>query len=119
MVRDFDALDLLVLWHRWEASHDLDGLGYPRECPSTAGYRASRQWDDANGAMECDERGQLARRIGYVVQSIPDPYRTALHLLARNRACGVNVWSSPRLPADKEQRAEVVSEALARFESLM
>jgi hypothetical protein len=111
-----DCIDLLVLWWRYESQQPhVDG--YPRECPSTAGYRASRQYDDCNGAMETDGRGLLAQAVGRVVADIQDPYRAALHLLARNHATGVQVWTSVRLPADAAERAAVLDKALELFDA--
>ena len=111
---DIDPLELLVLW--WRAERDWTPVeGYPFECPSTRGWRASRQYDDANGALDTDERGSLIRHIGQVVASISDPYRTALYLVARNRATGVSVWRSARLPEDEDARAELVADAVQMF----
>lgn len=105
-----DLISLLVLWHRLE---DIGHVaGYPKECPSTVGWRASRQYDDCNGAFETSARGVVALNLGWEVDQLPEPHRTSLYILARNRASGVNVWTSPRLPADAEDRAALVSEAL-------
>ena len=111
---DIDPLELLVLW--WRAERGWTPVeGYPVECPSTRGWRASRQYDDANGALDTDERGLLIRHIGQVVASIPDPHRTALYLVARNRATGVSVWRSARLPENDDERAELVADAVQMF----
>lgn len=110
-----DLIGLLVLWHNVEQSGALSALGFPKECPSCKSYRTSRQYDDLNGAMETDARGQLARQVGIIVDGLPEPYRTALYVLARNRATGARVWMSPRLPTDEMQRGLLVAEALARF----
>lgn len=109
-----DLIDMLCLWWRCE-SQWMPVAGYPHECPSTHGYRASRQHDDGNGAFETDERGRLAISIGEAVQRVPEPHRTALYFLARNRATGAQVWMSPRLPIDPDERAEMVSAALEMF----
>lgn len=117
MTTEIDPLELLVLWWRAEAQWS-PVEGYPHECPSTMGWRASRQYDygiDSNGADETDARGRLIRHIGGVVSSIEEPYRTALYMLARNRAAGVSVWRSARLPEDQDERAELVAEAVAMF----
>ena len=111
---DRDLLDMLALWWRYE-SQQIPVQGYPTECPTTAGYKASRQYDDNNGAAETDARGMLAKSIGHTVDKMPEPYRTALYVCARNRVTGVSVWVSPRLPADKDARAEIVAMALAMF----
>jgi hypothetical protein len=113
-----DLLGLLALWWRYE-SQQLPVLGYPRECPSTAGYKTSRQYDDGNGAAETDERGMLAKAVGHAVDSIEEPYRTALYIAARNRVTGVSDWISPRLPVDQDERAWIVSEALDRLAAIV
>lgn len=107
-------IELLCLWWRVESQFSAVE-GYPNECPSTLGYRASRQYDDQNCAFETDDRGRLARSIGYIVNAIPEPYRTALYMLARNRVTGARVWTSVRLPSDEDKRRAVVSHALELF----
>lgn len=110
MRSDDQLIDLLCLWWRVESQYN-PVEGYPVECPSCAGYIASRQYDDANGSMETDLRGRQASHIGNIVNSMPDPFRTALHILARNHATGLKVWTSVRIPADR--REEVTQIALA------
>ncbi len=61
----------------------------------------------------------MAANVGRIVDSMPEPYRTAICLLARNRSTGIAVWVSPRLPQDKDKRAEIVSEALVMFEGMV
>jgi hypothetical protein len=107
-------IELLCLWWRYE-SQWMPVRGFPTSAAGMDKYRASRQHDDTNGAQETDERGKLAKRVGLAVQSIPEPERTALYMLARNRASGVSVWSSPRLPQDEIERAVIVSRALDLF----
>lgn len=107
-------IDLLCQWWRYE-SQWRPVKGYPPESPSMRGYRTSKQYDDANGAAETDARGQTARMVGHVVSEMPEPERTALQFLARNRATGVVVWVSPRLPKDEAKRAELVARALDLF----
>ena len=106
-----DLISLLVLWHR------LDSLavvaGYPSESPSCAGYKTSRQYDSDNGSFESEARSDEAHAVGRLVMLMDDPFRTALCLLARNRATGVTVWRSPRLPADQDECREVLAEALS------
>jgi hypothetical protein len=113
-----DLLSRLVVWWRYERQL-MPVEGYPTECPTTAGYKASRQYDGDNGAAETDARGLAAIRFGRAVDGMEEPYRTALYIVARNRATGVSVWISPRLPADKDKRAEIVSEALDRLSRLV
>jgi hypothetical protein len=108
------ALDALVFWWRYESGW-IPVQGFPTECPSTIGWRASRQYDTDNGAMETDARGEMAQRIGNIIHGIPDTpkrWRTALYVLARNRATGVQVWTSTLLPQDEQERMELVAEAV-------
>jgi hypothetical protein len=113
-----NLLDLLALWWRYERQQ-LPVQGYPVECPTTAGYRASRQYDDGNGAAETDERGSLALSVGRAVDGMEEPYRTALYIAARNRVTGASVWISPRLPTDKDERAQIVADALDMLSKLV
>lgn len=110
-----DPIELLVLWWRYERSHDLSGMGYPKICPSCAGYQASRQYDDTNGADATDALGKLAIHIGHAVDRVEQPWRTALHVTAKNHAMGLAVWTSARLPEDKDARAAMFSEAIEMF----
>jgi len=107
-------IGMLVLWWRYESQWSpVDG--YPKECPSTAGYRASRQYDDTNGAFETDAIGRMAGAVGIAVSRVPDPWRTALHFLARNRATGLDVWSSARLPPNRADIDRITDEALEKI----
>jgi hypothetical protein len=45
--------------------------------------------------------------------AMPEPYRTAIYINARNCYTGHSVWISPRLPSDAEKRAELVATARA------
>ena len=110
-----NVIGLLVLWWRIERTGALSKLDFPHECPSTRGWLASRQWDDQNGAFETDERGQVAKLVGAIVDGMQEPHRTALYILARNRATGRDVWNSPRIPADCDERAWLIADAVAKF----
>ena len=114
MTGEIDPFDLLELW--WKAESQWSPVeGYPTECPSCRDYRTSRQHDDTNGADETDARGRLIRHIAGVITNIDEPYRTALYLVARNRATGTQVWDSARLPRDTKQRAMIVTDAIELF----
>jgi hypothetical protein len=115
---EFEVLDLLDIWWKYERRW-LPVDGFPAECPSTKGWNASRQWDDANGSLDCEMEVKLAQRIGFLVSQIDQPWRTVLHLLARNRSSGVSVWSSPVMPEDRIERANLVASAIDRFRALI
>lgn len=118
--RGYDELiSLLVLWHRLENMPHV--AWYPHECPYLNPV-SSRQHDfgpNSNGAGDTDERGRMAMRIGKAVDGMDEPFRTAIKMLARNRATGIQVWISPRLPQDKDARAELVSEAMSMLAEMV
>lgn len=120
MIRDdeIDVLELLDLWWRYERRW-TPVEGFPAECPSTRGWRASRQWDDQNGAFDGEVEAKLAQRIGHLVSQVEQPWRSVLHMLARNRSSGVSVWRSPVVPNDPQERAEMVVAAVSKLRWLI
>ena len=115
---EIDVLELLDLWWRYERRW-LPVEGFPAECPSTSGWRASRQWDDQNGAFDGEAEAKLAQRVGQLVAQVEQPWLSALHMLARNRATGASVWRSPYVPTDADERAELVLQAVNRLRGLL
>ena len=120
-ITDTESLiELLVLWWRYESQY-TPVRGFPHSAAGMDSYRTSRQHDSENGALETDQRGKLAARVGSVVNQMPEPERSALYHVAwvratgRNEAKGAAVWHSPRLPADATERARVVANALDIF----
>ena len=49
--------------------------------------------------------------VDAVVDAIPQPHRTAISFLARNLSCRAQVWSSPRLPAKRDELQVLLMEA--------
>lgn len=91
----------LTLWWRC-GDHGSYGMAYPKRAPGTSMYRASRQMDDMNGALDDDADAVLAEAIGGVIDGIRNPYQAALYQEARN-LCSSRVWSSARIPQDQQQ----------------
>jgi hypothetical protein len=102
--------DLLTRWNAWARSVTV-GKGYGSASPGCGGYRASRQYDDANGALDDDIEHSVMRQVDHEIMELADPYRSAIIAHARNLASGLDVWSSPRLPADPKERRAIVHEA--------
>lgn len=117
-ISDEDALELLATWWRHEANW-TPVEGFPKECPSTRGWRSSRQWDDANGALDGDHDHRVAVYVGHVISTIGEPCRSALYVMARNRVVGVQVFDSPRLPADTRARELVMQDAIDKFRAAL
>lgn len=105
------ALDqLLIIWHTWASSEQV-GQGYYSESPGTKMYRASRQYDYDNGAIDSDVDTALAAGVDRIVHAMPDPHRTAICVNARNLKTGRAVWRSARLPQDMQETAVILMEA--------
>lgn len=102
--------DLLSRWHSW-ASDYRTALGYPTMSAGLGQYRASRQYDDCNGALDQDVENIVMAAVDACVSSVPQPFRNAIHINARNLCVGLDVWRSPRLPEDDLARALMVSDA--------
>lgn len=101
---------LLIIWHTW-ASGEQVGQAYPSSAPGCALYRASRQYDTENGAMDGDVDSAIGAAVDAAVQKMENPYRTAIHINARNLVIKVSVWGSARLPVDPVERAKIMATA--------
>lgn len=112
MHSDIDNLlnDLLSSHHKW-ARRTKFGKGYPSESASCKDARASRQYDDSNGALDSGLDDSRMEAFDAVLYRIEQPWLTALQVQARNLATGSNVWSSPRLPVDPLERSILTLEA--------
>ncbi len=97
----------LKMWHSWASSVRQAG-GYPGVAPGCGLYRASRQYDDTNGALDAAADISTAKAVGEVIERLPHLYQAALSMEARN-LCSVRVWQSARVPS--EDAARVVKEA--------
>lgn len=109
---------LLRAWHRHMNRTD-ESLGYPTECPSTRGYRASQQWrgcdvDDA-GSVYLTAPDPFVARAGEIVQRLVNGmdrmHQMALAYQARSLVTGVWAIRHPRLPSDKDELAMLIADA--------
>ena len=99
--------DILSRWHHW-ASNARIVKGFASRALVCGDFKVSRQYDDTNGALDGDLEDSTMKAVDFQVNEMLDPWRTAIHCNARNICAGVSVWSSPRLPQDKDARAAVV-----------
>lgn len=106
--------DLLARWHAWSV-HTPPAIGYYKENPSCRLYRASRQYDDHNGALDSDAENSIMQAVDAAIDRMLQPWKTAVEFNARNLVTGASVWRSPRLPADDIERAHVVMHARAKL----
>lgn len=95
--------EYLVTWHQWSAEDSI-AEGYPSRSPSCA-----------LGPAGGDSDGVDMETVDAVIDAIPQPHRTALAFQARNLNSRAQVWSSPRLPANWEERQILLMEARNMF----
>lgn len=92
--------DILAAWHAWQLAESI-AEGYPSRSPSCVLGPAGGGGGD----------GPDMEAVDAVIDSIPQPHRTALAFQARNLHCRAQVWSSPRLPANPQERQVLLMEA--------
>lgn len=101
---------LLAEWHQWQQNARV-GRGFNNRALVVGEYRVSRQYDDANGALDDDLDEITMKQVDFQVREMAEPYRTAIYCLARALTLGMAVFTSPRLPSDRAQRDAVVAKA--------
>lgn len=95
--------EYLVEWHQWSAKYTV-ASGYSSRSPSCMLGPAASVGD-----------GPDMEAIDAVIDAIPQPHRTALAFQARNLTVRAQVWSSPRLPENWEERQILLMEARNLF----
>lgn len=106
--------DLLSRWFRF-ATSTPPVTGFPKQNASCKLYRASRQYDDQNGALDSDSESSIMEAVDGAIELMEQPWRTAVEFNARNLALGWAVWRSPRLPQSDIERAHLVMHARAKL----
>lgn len=107
MKNDIDGIvdDLLVLWLRFAGGYSLS-QGYGSASPMFRDDKSNwSPYDRDNGVTEEAADRDRARAVGmalFRVPNMPEMWRTALMIEARNLASGAGVWSSVRLPGGEE-----------------
>lgn len=92
--------EILTVWHHWSANASV-GTGYGnRSASCSIGPGGCGEWEIADLEV-----------VDAVVDAIPQPHRTAISFMARNLACRAQVWSSPRLPANRDELQVLLMEA--------
>lgn len=102
--------DLLCRWSQWCRPPTV-GRGHNRSALVLGQYRASRQYDAENGALDEDVEHATMKVVDFEVSEMDDPYKAAIYVQARALVIGCTVFMSPRLPSDPDQRAAVILQA--------
>ena len=97
----------LAEWHHWCQADDTV-TGYPKSAAGCGMWRASRQYDHDNGAIDAAADAALSQAVDNIIRAMIDPYRSALHMEARN-LCSARVWRSARV--DECRADEIVRDA--------
>lgn len=111
MVRDeTDNLldDLISSWYRWAKGYSETAHA---KCAMFTNMISSRQWDSENDVIDGTLHSSTMEAVDFHISSLNPVHRTAINLQGRNLACGVNVWTSPRLPTDPFERTTILIEA--------
>lgn len=104
--------DLLCRWAQWVRRIDV-GRGYYRTSPGMGQHRVSRQYDDANGALDADIDHGIMRAVGAAIDDLDQWMRCTIHSYARSLVTGAAVWSSPRVP--ESRRLSLLDDARAEL----
>lgn len=109
--------DLLSRWHHAGKMSQINGTDRLAD-PTFDSYRSYRGWDDDHDIISNELDSSTIDKIDFAVSGdrkgqggMPEPYRNAIYILARNCYTGRNVWLSPRLPKDPLERGAIVVEA--------
>ena len=80
--------------------------------PMFRNAKAGRGYDTTAEIIEDELHGSTMETIDFQVDQMQDPWRAAIHELARNLFTQQSVWRHPRLELlDSLQRATIVAEA--------
>ena len=107
--------DLLASWHLWAVCGGRCGSGYPGTAPGFDQSRASRQYDDTNGALDGALENSTMQAVDAAMDGVDQPWRTALSFHARNLVSRAHVWHSPRLPESLAERAMLLDAARTKL----
>lgn len=101
--------DLLSRFHAWSRSYSpVPVCGAD---PMFRNAKSGKGWDSTSDVIEDELMGSTMKAIEFHIGEMTDPHRSAVYVLARNLYTGRNVWLSPRLPQDAQQRAQIVADA--------
>lgn len=103
--------DALSLWHHWMSTQYGTARGHASRSLVCGDYKVSRQYDDANGNLDADLERRQCRAVQFAADSMTDPYRSAIYVIARAVYLGTSAISSPRLPQRGEELQAIVRTA--------
>jgi len=105
---------LLADWHQW-SQHTHTRGGLPGRAAGFGQSRSNTQYDWENGVESDQVDRKIMQGFDAAIQRIPQPWLTALQFEAKNLVVRYQVWSSPRLPANAQEREVLILEARTRL----
>ena len=105
---------MLVDWHHY-CRHTAYKAGYAGKAAGFGQSRSNSQFDWENGLESDLVDRRIMQGFDAAIQRVPQPWHTALQFEARNLSTGYEVWTSPRLPTNKQERESLILEARNRL----
>lgn len=105
---------MLADWHRY-CQHTSEKHGFAGKAAGFGQSRSNSQYDWQNGVEDEMVDRRIMQGFDASIQRVPQPWFTALQFEARNLAVRYQVWSSPRLPTNREEREVLILEARNRL----
>lgn len=110
--------ELLSSWHEWQMRFKpvRTWKGSALVCGN---YRSGRWNDDDNGELDAELERLTVEAVDFAVSKLEPLASAAIHQEARNLAAGLQVFVSPRLPADRDERRRVINRARLQVAKLL
>lgn len=105
---------MLADWHRW-STHTHHRGGFAGKAAGFGQSRSNSQFDWENGLESEMVDKRIMQGFDNAIQRVPQPWHTALQFEAKNLAVRYQVWTSPRLPKDPQEREVLVLEARVKL----
>lgn len=105
---------MLADWHHY-CTHTAQRSGFAGRAAGFGQCRSNSQYDWENNIESDMVDKRIMEGFDAAAQRIPQPWFTALQFEARNLAVRHQVWSSPRLPADRQEREVLILEARVKL----
>jgi hypothetical protein len=105
---------MLVDWH-WHCTHTADRAGPAGKSAVFGSTPSNSQYDWENGVESALVDKRIMQGFDAAINRVPQPWLTALQFEARNLAVRYQVWVSPRLPTNPQEREVLIMEARNRL----
>lgn len=106
--------DILSRWHWWRAGY-RSVRGFNDRATVTGDYQTSRQYDDANGALDGQIENSIMAQVEFQFTEMSRLHQVAIMVNARAVYTGADVWLHPSMPTDMGARRRLIDEARTRL----